>query len=59
MNTELIDNLYQIVEAACKEKSNAFGYGIWSHHIQPMVPIARKLAKQFGADEEIVIIGRK
>jgi len=56
MNTELIDNLYKIVEGACKEKSNAFGYGIWSHHIQPMVPIARQLAKQFGADEEIVII---
>ena len=56
MNTELIDKLYKIVEDACKETSNAFGYGIWSHHIHPMVPIAQKLAKQFGADEEIVII---
>ena len=56
MNTELIDTLYKIVEDACKETSNAFGYGIWSHHIHPMVPIAQKLAQQFGADEEIVII---
>jgi HD superfamily phosphodiesterase len=56
MNTKLIETLSHIVEDACKEKRNVFGYGIWSHHIQPMVPIAQKLARQFGADEEIVII---
>ncbi len=56
MNTELIDTLSSIVENACKAESNAFGYGIWSHHIHPMVPIAQQLAQQFGADEEIVMI---
>ena len=56
MNTELINNLYKISEDACKAKSNIYGYGIWSHHIQPMVPIAQRLAKEFGADEEIVTI---
>jgi hypothetical protein len=56
MNTKLIAKLHKIVEDACKEPSNEFGYGIWSHHIQPMVPIAQALAQQFGADEEIVII---
>ena len=56
METELIDRLYALAERACQSKNNAFGYGIWSHHIKPMVDIARKLAKQFGADEEIVII---
>ena len=56
MNTELIDKLYKIVEDACKAETNAFGYGIWSHHVHPMIPIAQKLAQKFGADEEIVII---
>jgi HD superfamily phosphodiesterase len=54
--TSEIYAVYKIVEDACKKPSNEFGYGIWSHHIQPMVPIARTLAQQFGADEEIVII---
>ena len=56
MRTKLIDNLYKLAEDACKDRNNKFGYGIWSHHIKPMVTIARKLAKQFGADEEIVIV---
>ena len=45
-----------MVEEACQHESNTFGYGIWSHHIAPMVPIARQLAQQCGADEEIVVI---
>jgi HD superfamily phosphodiesterase len=56
MNSKLINNLYNIAENACKAKSNKYGYGIWSHHIKPMVSIAQKLAKEFGADEEIVTI---
>ena len=56
MNTEIINNLYKIAEDACKAKSNIYGYGIWSHHIKPMVPIAQRLAKEFGADKETVTI---
>jgi uncharacterized protein len=56
MNQELIRELSQIVETACKSKNNKFGYGIWSHHIKPMIEISRILSKKYNADEEIVLI---
>ncbi|MGB4572878.1 MAG: HD domain-containing protein [Rectinemataceae bacterium] len=56
MNETLINNLYTLVETACKSEKNVFGYGIWSHHIKPMVGIAKGLANEYGADEEIVVI---
>jgi putative nucleotidyltransferase with HDIG domain len=56
MNTELINNLYKLAEETCKSKKNEYGFGIWSHHIKPMIQIAQKLAKQFGADVEVVTI---
>ncbi len=56
MNGELISTLCKLVENACKAEANAYGYGIWSHHIRPMMDIARNLALQVGADEETVTI---
>jgi uncharacterized protein len=52
----MINEISDFVENACKSEKNTFGYGIWSHHIRPMVGIARELAHECGADEEIVII---
>jgi uncharacterized protein len=52
----LIKNLVTLVENACKYENNIFGYGIWSHHIKPMIPLGQKLAKEYGANEEIVTI---
>jgi len=52
----VIREVQQIVEKACSRDTNVFGYGIWVHHILHVVKIGRKLAKQFGADPEIVEI---
>ncbi|MDR2808783.1 MAG: HD domain-containing protein [Spirochaetaceae bacterium] len=52
----IINELAVLVENACKSKNNIFGYGIWSHHIKPMIPIGQKLAEEYGADKEIVTI---
>jgi HD superfamily phosphodiesterase len=56
MNTRLIQKISTIVEDACKAETNTFGYGIWSHHILPMIPIAQKLADEVNADIEIVTL---
>jgi uncharacterized protein len=51
---QLIEEMAALVEAACAAPSNAFGYGIWSHHITQVVANGRRLARLFGADAEIV-----
>ena len=56
MNTVLVNKLYEIAEDACKASTNEYGYGIWSHHIKPMVSIVQELAEEFDADLEIVTI---
>lgn len=56
MNNELIQRISIIVEDACKAETNAFGYGIWSHHVLPMIPIAQELADRVNADKEIVTL---
>ena len=53
---QIINDLTILVENACKSKNNVFGYGIWSHHIKPMIPLGQKLADEYGADREIVTI---
>lgn len=52
----MIDELYALAENACKSDKNIYGYGIWSHHVKPMVPLGQKLADEYGADREIVTI---
>ncbi|WP_432662197.1 HD domain-containing protein [Wukongibacter baidiensis] len=51
---DIVRKVEGIVEDACKRESNAFGYGIWSHHIVYVVKYSKKLAEKIGADEEIV-----
>ena len=53
---KLVNDLTVLVENACKSESNIFGYGIWSHHIKPMIPLGNDLADEYGADKEIVTI---
>lgn len=43
-----------LVEAACKRKSNYFGYGIWSHHIVHVVTFSKQLARKMDVDVETV-----
>lgn len=45
-----------MVENDCRADENIYGYGIWSHHIKPMLSITKELASTYDADEEIVII---
>jgi len=42
------------VERACAAPTNAFGYGIWTHHIVSVVSFGRELSARLGADAEIV-----
>ena len=43
-----------LVENQCRSKSNMFGYGIWSHHIVPVVSFAKILADKLHADAEVL-----
>jgi uncharacterized protein len=52
----LIAEVAAIVEAACLEDTNIFGYGIWTHHITRVARNGVRLAELFGADPEIVEI---
>ena len=49
-----IKQIRAMVEDACRESANPFGYGIWSHHVVSVVAYSKLLAEQLGADEEIV-----
>lgn len=53
---KLIEELMELVETACKGPDNTFGYTIWTHHIHPMIDVAKELAAATGADVEIVLI---
>jgi uncharacterized protein len=53
---QIINELNIMVENACKSENNIFGYGIWSHHIKPMIPLGQKLAEEYGGDKEIITI---
>jgi uncharacterized protein len=52
----MIEQIEQLVEQACARDSNIFGYGIWTHHIVPVVRNGKRLAERFQADAEIVEI---
>ncbi|MGH4125069.1 MAG: HD domain-containing protein [Clostridium sp.] len=54
--TELINTISKIVEQQCKSKDNIFGYEGWLYHIVSVVKYAKVLAKQLGANEELVEI---
>ncbi len=52
----MIKKIEKIVEEACKQKTNYFGYGIWKYHILYVVKYSKLMAKKVGADIEIVEI---
>ena len=51
---KIILQVQEIVEEACRQPTNIFGYEIWTHHIVKVVRYAKNLARRRGADEEIV-----
>lgn len=50
----VLDEVAAVVERACAATTNAFGYGIWTHHIVTVVRFGRELSGRLGADAEIV-----
>lgn len=52
----MISQITKLVKEACKQETNFYGYGIWSHHIIHVVKYAKELAKKLKADEEVVEI---
>lgn len=52
----MINKITKIVETACKQKTNYFGYGAWTHHILPVVKYAKLMAEKLGANKEIIEI---
>ncbi|KKQ32264.1 MAG: Metal-dependent phosphohydrolase HD sub domain protein [candidate division TM6 bacterium GW2011_GWF2_37_49] len=60
MNTyskeQIINSIETLVRDACMRKTNAFGQGIWTHHIVFVVKYSKMLAQMLGADQEIVEI---
>ena len=53
-SAQTIAAIAHMVEEACAQESNIFGYGIWTHHITQVVKHGRQLAQLLGADVEIV-----
>ncbi len=53
---KLVAELETLVEAACRRKTNVFGYEIWEYHVRPVVEYGVELAAPLGADPEIVRI---
>ena len=51
--TDILEVAYT-VERACAAPTNAFGYGIWTHHIEEVVRLGKELSAEFGADVEVV-----
>lgn len=56
MDASLLSFVYETVHDACGQPSNVFGYGIWSHHIRPMIETGKKLSALHDADLEIVLL---
>jgi uncharacterized protein len=56
VNTELIELARKYVEEECKKESNFFGISAYNYHFVSTVRYARQLAREAGANEEIVAI---
>jgi len=52
----IIKRVRQFVEDECKKPSNKYGYDPYLHHFIPVVEYVKELAKEYGADEEILEI---
>jgi uncharacterized protein len=53
-SNSLCAEIAEIVRRACASPANAYGYGIWTHHVRQVVANGRALAEARGADMEIV-----
>lgn len=56
MDVNKLEKIRGMVEFACRQEANYFGYGTWTHHILSVVKYAKLMAEKIGADGEIVEI---
>ncbi|MHA1960743.1 MAG: HD domain-containing protein [Candidatus Thorarchaeota archaeon] len=50
----IVNEIANLVKAACTRSNCLFGPGYWTHHVLPVVEYSKLIAKRHGADEEIV-----
>lgn len=50
------NKIYSLVEDRCNQDTNSYGIGAWNHHIKIVYELAKKYAKEYEADPEIVAI---
>lgn len=55
--SEITEKIKQELLIRCEKSKEKDGYDFWDEHIKYVVENARKLAKQYGADIEIVELG--
>ena len=53
---DIIKQMSEEVKSRCYACENVYGPGIWTHHIVPVVEHAKKLAKSYEADVEVVTL---
>ncbi len=53
---QLIATINTIVETACKQPTNIYGYGVWAHHVVYVIKYAKLLSYHLEADQEVVEI---
>ena len=53
---DIIEQMTKEVKSRCYSCENIYGPGIWTHHITSVVEHAKKLAKRYGANIEIVTL---
>lgn len=53
-NDSIIACVNKLVEEACRQDENIFGYGIWTDHLVSVVKYGTRLAEQLEADVEVV-----
>jgi putative nucleotidyltransferase with HDIG domain len=54
MSRKQIKEIEETVHKAFRSPKNHAGYSAWTHHVVPATKFAKKLAKELGADAEIV-----
>lgn len=53
---ELEQKIYKEVKKRCQAPTNVYGIGAWSHHIKLVYDLAKKNAKMYNANQEIVAL---
>ena len=50
------EKIYLLVKDRCEQPSNEYGIGAWEHHIKLVYELAKQYAKDYEANQEIVVL---